>query len=516
MAVGSKTIHSRAPWRGSLAAVLLVGATTSVGLIWRSHLRLPDMVALYLLAIAMSATSCGRGPSLLAAALSVLANDFFFVPPVLTFAVSDLSYVVTFAVMFIVGVLIGGLTIRIRRHERQARLQEGRTAALYELSQDLSEAEDEQAAASLFARRGQETFGSDVTVFLRDGQGRLAPRGSSVSVGATPEAHQRGLEDARSVLENGGATTSAEETGFIPLKAGSSVVGALTFNPPLSSRSADDADFLDAFAQQGALALRGASLKREAAAAALRVRTEEMKNALLSTVSHDLRTPLAAITGAATTLRDDPLPTNGLERTDLLDTICEEADRLDRLVRNLLDMTKVESDALDIKREWVPLEEIVGAALTRLERALDGRFVETALVPELPLLSVDPVLLEQVFVNLLENAVKYTPEKSNIEIGACIEGGRVVVTVGDRGPGLPPGAERRVFEKFFRASPRGAQGVGLGLAICRGIIEAHGGAMNAQNRPDGGAVFAITLPLAADPPSVPADVDSPFSGDRTP
>jgi two-component system sensor histidine kinase KdpD len=506
----SKTDQGRRLWRGLSAAVLLVGITTAVGMVSRAHLKLPDMVALYLLAITMSAAIYGRGPSLLAATLSVLAYDFFFVPPVFTFAVTDLRHIVTFAVMFVVGVIISGLTLRMRRHEQEAREREKRTAALYALSQDLSEAEDEEAAGALFARRGNETFASDATVFGLDPTGHLVARGSTFPQGASTQAERRLLEEAREkgLLNGDGAAKVPREVRYTPLWAGPTLVGAITFSPSVGAKSGEDASFLDAFAQQGALALHRIRLKQQAEAAALRARTEEMKNALLSTVSHDLRTPLAAITGAATTLRDDPRPASGPERSELLDTICEEADRLDRLVRNLLDMTKVEAGALKIKREWVPLEEIIGSALTRLEKALSDRPVETLLPAQLPLLSVDAVLLEQVFVNLIENAIKYTPAQSAIEIRANIADGRVIITVSDRGPGLPAGAQSRVFEKFYRASSSVMPGAGLGLAICRGVVEAHGGEISAENREGGGATFAISLPLSPDAPSVPVDVDA--------
>jgi two-component system sensor histidine kinase KdpD len=492
------------------ATVVLVGATTAVGIVGRAHLMLPDMVALYLLAITICATVYGRGPSLLAATLSVLAYDFFFIPPIFTFAVTDLRHIVTFVVMFVVGLLISGLTLRIRRHEHEAKTREERTAALYALSQDLSTAEEENAAAALFARRGKDTFHSDVTVFVLDATDHLTFCGASALARSSVEAERRAVEDARSRGLFGGdfaGKMRGAEVRHVPLRAGPTTLGALAFSPPLVSKTIEEASFLDAFAQQGALALHRVRLKGEAAAAALKARTEEMKSALLSTVSHDLRTPLAAITGAATTLRDERLPPGGPQSTELLETICEEADRLERLVRNLLDMTQVESGALQVKREWVPLEEIVGSALTRLEGSLTGRPIGITLPPELPPLSVDAVLFEQVFVNLLENAVKYTPTGSTIEIQARVDVDNVVITVGDRGPGIPAGAESRVFEKFFRGIGAAVPGAGLGLAICRGVVEAHGGTVSAANRDGGGAEFVIKLPLPVDPPFVPVDVE---------
>jgi two-component system, OmpR family, sensor histidine kinase KdpD len=499
--------HGRA-WRGLGAAVLLVGVTTAVGMAGRAHLMLADMVALYLLAITLCAAFYGRGPSLLTATLSVLAYDFFFIPPVFTFAVTDLRHIVTFAVMFVVGVVISGLTLRIRRHEIEARTREERTGVLYAFSQDLSKAEGEQEAGLLFAHRAREMFDADALVFVLDGTNKLTSSGASGADPASAEVQLRAAEDARSrgLLENNGAAnTRAPELGFIPLRVGATPVGVLSFRPPVTPTTSEETAFLEAFVQQGALALHRARLKSNAEAAALKARAEEMKSTLLSTVSHDLRTPLAAITGAATTLRDDQLRSIGPERAELLETICEEAERLDRLVRNLLDMTKVEAGALQVKREWVPLEEIVGSALARVEVTLVGRPVAISLPPDLPLLSVDAVLFEQVFVNLLENAVKYTPAQSEIDIRAHAEGGLIVITVADRGPGVPSGTETRVFEKFFRTGATNVPGAGLGLAICRGVVEAHGGTITAVNRDGGGASFVIRLPAPKDSPVVPAE-----------
>jgi two-component system sensor histidine kinase KdpD len=221
---------------------------------------------------------------------------------------------------------------------------------------------------------------------------------------------------------------------------------------------------------------------------------------LLSAVSHDLRTPLAAITGAATSLRDDTMLSTPT-REELLESICEEAERMERLVGNLLEMTRLES-GIALHREWVPLVEVVGSALTRLEDRLGDRHVSTSLEPDLPLVSIDPVLFEQIFVNLLENAVKYTPAGTPIEIDARRVEAGIEIEVADRGPGLPEGSEERVFEKFYRGAHVGVSGVGLGLAICLGIVQAHGGTMRALKREGGGVVFRVTLPSTGEPPTV--------------
>ena len=332
-------------------ALGLVAVVTGVGGLAGTHLDLPDLVMLYLLVVVIAAARLGRGPSLLAATLSVLAFDFFFIPPAFTFVIAE-RHVLTFLIMLAVSLLISGLS--------------------------------------------------------------------------------------------------------------------------------------------------------------LRVRTEERRSSLLSALSHDLRTPLAAITGAATTLRDESAAIDDNQRREMLATICEEADRLERLVRNLLDMTRLESGAVVVTRQWLPLEEIVGSALTRLESQLEGRPVRTDLPDDLPLLPADAVLLEQVFVNLLENAAKYTPAGTPIEIVARAAAGTMAIEIADRGPGIAPGDEARVFEKFVRGRQTGsaATSAGLGLAICRGVIGAHGGTITAANRPGGGAVFRMTLPIVGSPSGAPPPSES--------
>jgi two-component system sensor histidine kinase KdpD len=271
---------------------------------------------------------------------------------------------------------------------------------------------------------------------------------------------------------------------------------------PRSGRglTADQRSFLEAFTGQAAFAFERARLSEQARALDLRAKTEELRSTLLSTVSHDLRTPLASITGTATTLRGAGQELSEDVRHELLDTMCEEAERMERLVTNLLDMTRLESGGLAPKCEWVPLEELVGAALTRLEHKLRKRPVQITLAPDLPLLSVDPVLMQQVFLNLIENATKYTPDTAAIEISAR-RTDVIEIDFADRGPGIPSGDEERIFERFYRGTHHQVAGVGLGLPICRGIIEAHGGHVSASNRSDGGACFRIQLPIVAGAPS---------------
>jgi two-component system sensor histidine kinase KdpD len=440
------------------------------------------------------------------------AYDFFFVDPLFTFAVADTRHVLTFAMMFAVGLLISDLTLRIRRQERSASEREGRTAALYALSRRLTSASSEADAAAALAEHVASSFQCATEVALAGPNAGLL-----VSGRGGPALPHDGGEDgvARWVLEHGRPAGLGTDTlpgarvVCVPLRSGPNVPGVLMLAPKLGrALHVEDEALLEAFAQQGALAIERARLAEDAKAAALRAKTEEMRSSLLSAVSHDLRTPLAVITGAATSLRDDASGVSEGQRRELVDTICEEAERLERLVGNLLDMTRLEAGGVTLKREWVPLEEVLGAALGRLEGKLRGREVSTALPDDLPLLSVDPVLLEQLLVNLLENAAKYTPQGSPIEVGARVEGGAVIVEVCDRGPGIPEGARDEIFQKFYRGSHVGISGVGLGLPICRGIAEAHGGTIEARDRAGGGAMFRVSLPLVGKPPPPPPDPEA--------
>jgi two-component system sensor histidine kinase KdpD len=263
---------------------------------------------------------------------------------------------------------------------------------------------------------------------------------------------------------------------------------------------------LETFAAQTALAIERVALVDEAQQARLRSETERLRSSLLSAVSHDLRTPLATITGSASALIEGEGSLDVATRRELAQAIEDEADRLNRLVHNLLEMTRLESGGIRVRKDWHPLEEVVGSALARVEKHLGERRVDIRLPPDLPLVPLDPLLIEQVLINLLENAVKYAPGDAPIEISASVENHTARLAVADRGPGFAPGEVTRVFDKFYRGQAVGTRsGAVLGLAIARGIVEAHGGRITAEPRSGGGALFRFTLPLAAEPPEVRTD-----------
>jgi two-component system sensor histidine kinase KdpD len=487
-------------WTAWLVAAALAGVATGVGWLLQRVMGVPDIEMLYLLAVGVAGLRLGRGPALLTAGLSVAAFDFLFVPPFLTFRVADLRYLLTFAMMFGVGVVLSELTARLRRQEQDARGREERTGALYALSTELAGAAEPAAVLDVTARLAGRALEAQAFGLRPDGSGALVVVAAYPS-GSTLERNELGV--ARWVFEHGRPagfgtdTLPGSRSLAVPLGGpeGSRAVLALLPEKAAPLR-AEQRSFLEALTRQGTLALERARLIEEARAAAVRARTEEMRSSLLSAVSHDLRTPLAAITGAATALRDGEV--SPASRRDLVETVCEEAERLERQVRNLLDMTQLDSGRVDLRREWVPLEEIVGSTLARLEKLLGDRDVRVALARDLPLVWVDPILIEQLLVNLLENAVRYAPD-GPLEIEARRVGEQLELCVSDQGPGLPAEIRGRAFEKFVRGPKSAARGVGLGLAICRGVAEAHGGTIAAEDREGGGTRFRLTLPLAKPP-----------------
>jgi two-component system sensor histidine kinase KdpD len=499
--------RERARARAYVPALLVVAFCTLVSWGMFPFFAASNLVMIYLLGVSFVALRYERGPAILASVLSVACFDFFFIPPHLTFAVTDTQYVVTFAIMLVVALLISNLASRVREQTEAARQRERRTAVLYAMSRDLAAARAADEVARLSARHVADAVSASAAVLLPRPDGHLVPLAGPDSA-FTLEPRDQAV--ARWVLEHGRmaglGTNTLPGAGalFLPITGTRGPVAVLGVRPPMPGDfTTEQVHLLEALASQTAGALERAQLAEEAQHAQVDVETERLRNALLSSVSHDLRTPLAAITGAASTLLEDAEGMPGPTRQELTETIYEEADRLNRLVRNLLDMTRLQSGAVKVIKEWHPLEEIVGAALSRLETRLTGRSVSTRLADGLPLVPLDGLLVEQVLVNLLENAVKYTPAGSAIDVSAWVADGAAVVEVADRGPGLPAGNEERVFEKFYRAESKEVSGgVGLGLTICRAIVSAHGGRIWAENRAGGGAAFRFTLPLEGTPPTV--------------
>jgi two-component system, OmpR family, sensor histidine kinase KdpD len=488
---------------GFAVAVALVAAITVGATFVRAFVPDTEIVMSYLLVIMVAAATYGLGPALVAAGLSVVAYDVFFIPPLLRLTVADARHLFTFAMMFIVGIAISGLTGRLRRQGVDARLRERRTASLYALVRELAASTTDDDAAGIASRHAAQAIAGEAVVLLRDGDGTLRVAGESEpGVGLTPaeSAVARCAADTGRPAGMGTETHAEAVVVCLPIAAGQAVRGVLALRP--KARAASDVEergFLEALARQIALTIERIHLAGDARTAALRVRAEETRTSLLSAVSHDLRTPLAAITGAGSALRMEGGRLDRDRRRELIDTICDEAGRMDRLIGNILDMVRLEAGSTAARREWVPVEEIVGPALARMEDVLAARDVRVDLPDDLPLILVDPVLFEHLLFNLVDNAVKHTPPGVPIDLRAGVARGWIEIEVADRGPGLPPGGEEKVFEKFYRGpSPRGP-GMGLGLAISRSIAQIHDGTLRAENRTGGGASFTVRLPIVAPP-----------------
>ncbi|HKD99499.1 MAG TPA: ATP-binding protein, partial [Planctomycetota bacterium] len=451
----------------------------------------------------------------------VAAFDFFFVEPTWTFTVSDSQYLVTFTVMLIVALLISSLTTRIRDQAEEARARERRTAALYAMSRELAAARGESEMLEIGARHVRETFDCSVAVLLPASGGQVAAPAADRTAYSLEPTDQGAAQWAFDHVQPSGAGTStlpAAQGLYIPLAASQGKVGVLGVRPhgpePFSPGQRHR---LEAFASQLALALERARLIREAQESQVRAETERLRNALLSSVSHDLRTPLAVIQGAASTLLEGAPSLDEATRRGLADSIASEADRLNQIVNNLVFATRLESGVVDLRRDWIGVEEIVGSAIRRLKDRLRGRVVRAFVPADLPLVRADGVLLEQVVVNLLENAMRYTPEGTPIEISAWRTEAAVVVRVKDHGPGLATEEAQRVFDRFYRGrAGSGSSGLGLGLYICRGIVAAHGGRIWSESAPGGGASFLFTLPIEASPPEIAVEAPSGATPRATP
>jgi two-component system sensor histidine kinase KdpD len=484
---------------GALAAVLVC---TAVGALMAPHFELTNVVMAYLFGVVLVSLRFGRGPSITAAVLSVAAFDFFFVPPAFTFNVSDTQYLITFTVMLAVAVSLSTLTHRLRAQTDHARQRERRATALFRLSRELAAAADRGAVLQAAVERISDLLDIPVSILLAGPGGRLERAASTGFI--VDDEHERGV--AQWVMDNlqpagmGTPTLPGAHGLYLPLPGRPDALGVLALHPADGARLSrpDVRPLLETFANQIALALERVRAGEQAESARIAAEGEEFRNTLLASVSHDLRTPLTVMTGAATTLLQPGL--DDATRRELLSAIAEEGARLNRLVTNLLDMSRL-AGPLRLQRQWHSLQEIVGATLARLTSLLAGREVRTDVPPTLFAL-VDEVLLGQALFNLIENAARVAPPGTAVEVQASREGDEVVLAVADRGPGLPPGSEERVFEKFWRGDDVARGGAGLGLAICRGFVEAHGGRVRAENRPGGGSRFEIRLPAGGDPPVV--------------
>lgn len=486
-----------------------VAAAASVGMALLATPLLPyfdlaNIAMLFLLVVLLVAVRFGRGPSVLATCVSVACFDFFFVAPRFSFAVSDLQYTITFAVMLAVGLITGHLTAGLRFQARIASYREARARALFEFARELSGALQTEQIFDTTARFLQATFNARATLLVPDNDGRLHLPPGAQAPATLDEGVAQWAFDHAEAAGMGTDTLPASALYYMPLVAPMRTRGVLAIEP-VQRRwilIPEQRQHLDTFAALAAIALERVHYVEVAQEALVNMESERLRNSLLAALSHDLRTPLTALVGLSESLAQSRPPL-APSQSDLARSLHEESLRMSALVANLLDMARIESGGLKFNLQWQPLEEVVGSALRASRLALARHKVSTQLALDLPLLRFDAVLVERVLCNLLENAAKYTPEGSAIVIYAVQRGEFARVMVYDNGPGLPRGREEAIFEKFTRGEKESAKpGVGLGLAICRAIVEAHGGTIAADKSPLGGAAVVFTLPVGT-PPQVP-------------
>ncbi len=473
-----------------LLALFATALTTALLIVFQDNLNTPIIALLYLVPVVLSTSLGGLGPGIVSALIAFLSFNFFFIPPLYTFTVHQPPDVLVLVIFLLVAVFISQILGRSRASTAAATAREREATRLYELSTALAGQHDQHAIAQIIAEHALETFQAECVDLSVESQGEK--RGFSV----------RAPESA--------SPSSANPLRRCPLQTARGLQGELRLWRDEAMLTPAEDRLLRTFATQGALALERAQLVETETRAKVLEESDRLKSALLSSVSHELRSPLAAIQAGITSLRSREVYWDSPAGADLLSVVEEEAEHLNRLVGNLLDMSRIESGALKPKRQWNVLADIVGSALERQRHAAEAYRIEIDLRDDLPLVPVDAAQLEQVFTNLISNSLKYAPPGSTITIGAWPQDDQtLLVEVRNQGPPIAEEHLERIFDKFYRVTAADrVTGTGLGLSICKGIVEAHGGRMWAENRPDGLA-FEFTLPLTwdgAQPPALPATV----------
>ncbi|MFO1399082.1 MAG: DUF4118 domain-containing protein [Burkholderiales bacterium] len=488
-------------WRAYGLTLLAVAAAGALAWLASAYFELTNIVMLFLLATVLVAVRLGRGPAVLAAFASVAAFDFFFVTPRFSFAVSDVQYLLTFAVMLAVALVIGNLTAGLRFQARVATFREERSRAVSEFARELATLLETPRVVEVAAGFIEAQFRCVAAVLPLADDGALLTGALARVPGADAGTARWTLDNAKPA-GIGTDTLAGSACLYLPLVAPMRTRGVLVLRPH-SARPLlipEQRRQLETFAYLTAIALERVHYVAVAQQALLRMETERLRNSLLAALSHDLRTPLTSLVGLAQSLAASE-PALSPAQHESVQAMVRQSQRLASLVANLLDMARIEAGDTHLRRSWQPIEEVIGSAIASARPALGPRAITVTIAPEAPLVNIDGVLIERVLFNLLENAGKYTPAGSPVTIDAAVAAGELAVTVHDRGPGIAPGQEAAIFEKFTRGVARESStpGVGLGLAIARAIVEAHGGRIAAASDPAGGAAFTFTLPLGEPP-----------------
>ena len=499
-ATGATTIRwDRYAWAGAISALC-----TLMAFAMYRRFELSNLVMIYLLGVTVAGLRLGRGPSALTAVLNVAAFDFFFVPPRYSFAVSDVQYLLTFGTMVTIALVIANLTASVRQQTRVAGARERRTALLYAMSRELAVTRGIANMARVAVRHVAEVFECRAVVLLRAADGKLhypAEPPLETSFRRADLAVAQWVADHGRPAGVGTDTLPAASGQYLPLGEEGRTVGVLGVLPGNVRRVLlpEQSHLLSTFAGQIALALERARLAEVAEASSLAAERETLRNTLLASISHDLRTPLAVMAAAGSTLAQHGASLDETTRVALARSVETKAREMSDLVSNVLDLVRLESGQVALRRDWQTLDDLLGSALAARAERLATHRLELRLSPDLPPVWVDATLIVQLLTNLFDNVAKYTPPGTRVLVSAVAEPDRsgVRVTIDDEGPGLPPGDPARLFDKFQRGTDEGSVvGVGLGLAISQAIVRAHGGEIEAHRREGGGARFTFTLPAS--------------------
>ena len=501
MAAGAPRVSTHGSWRDYPRAVAVTLVCTAIAWPLPANFGLVNIVMIYLLGTTLGALRLGRCASAALAICNMLAFDYFFVPPVFSFDVEDIRYLFTLGSMLIFALVIANLMVSIRRHREVADARERRTAVLYAMSRELTVATDAKIMAAAAVRHICAVFHGTAVVYLADAQGSLTPISVNEDFADPHSCSQRvDLELAREVVARG--ERCIKDAVYLPLRGSRRVKGVIVVRPQSPSRTlpTEQLNLLDTFAAQLGLSLQRARLAEAAEAARLSAERALLRNTLLASISHDLRTPLTTIAGAGSLIAQSEYALNADRRATLGRLIEHKARDMTRLLTNVLELVQIEFGGRALRSDWHTVDDLVALALRGSESRLAQRRILVNLPSELPLISVEPTLIVQILSNLLENAAKYTPPGTTITICAAARQESMMISVADDGPGFPPGDPERLFDKFQRGrSESNIVGVGLGLAICRAAANLHGGNIRALNNPGGGARFEISLPVAAMP-----------------
>ncbi|TGE33029.1 sensor histidine kinase KdpD [Desulfosporosinus sp. Sb-LF] len=483
------------------SSLMVIVITFGITLI-STFLGLVNISLLYLLPVLLSAARWGTFPAIFTAIMGTLTFDLFFVPPIFSITVADLRYFISFAIFILVGLIIGTLSVRLKKQITYSRKRENSISSLYALSRDIAAADNLDAVLECIVNNVSNTLDGQVMVLIPNEKAQLVLRKVS---GLNNFYNTNELAVATWVYERGQKAGKGTETFgvaaalYLPLNTEQGTHGVLgiCFNETVSQFDAERIRLLEAFTGLAAMAINKVKLADQARESLAMVESERLRTALFNSLSHDLRTPLSSIIGAVTGLLEDKNVVYSPDvRNELLQTILQGAERMNRFVSNLLDMARLESGMLRLNKEWCDLQDIIGVSINRLGVSLNRRPIDIEIQDELPLVQADGILIEQVFINLLDNAIKYSEKGSKISVSIKQQEERLEIVVANRGQSIPETDLSKVFDKFYRLnSPLQVSGTGLGLAICKGLIEAHGGDIWADNNKLGGVTITFNLPL---------------------